>query len=536
MIFKQQVYNAGLYCRLSDEDDLDGESCSIESQKKIMEQYCNGKGINMVGFYQDDGYSGTNFERPDFKRLLDDIKMGKINLVITKDLSRFGRNYVDTGYYIEQVFDGYNVRYIAIDDAVDTLQGENMVMPIKNMMNDWYAKDISKKTKSSLNARAKSGLYLASKPAYGYVKDSDGHHLIIDPEAAAVVQRIFQLAGTSLGYNGIAKHLTKNGILTPQSYFASQHPEYFKKKVVEPHCDWNNKTLQVILNNPIYLGNTVYGKTRSKKIRSKERSARPEDEWIVASGTHEAIVTQEMWDTAHERLNSRKRETKSGDVHIFSGYLFCKDCGAAMTFNNRDFKKELNGEFLCGTYKRKGKGRCTTHYITFENVYNVVLQDVRVKAEEANRDEQQFLSSLAQESERLMAQDTVDAAGDVTQMRVRIEQLDQIISRMYEDRALGVIPVERFNAMFAKYESEQKGLKAEVAQHENRQRQQDAREDKTKAFIEFIKEVVDAPQLTPVLLSRLIKRITVGQVMPNPITGKKEQDIEIEYAIWQVVK
>jgi len=192
LIFKQQIYFAGEYGRLSDEDDNEGESCSIDSQRKIMNQFCEAKGIQVVDFYKDDGWSGTNFDRPDFQRMLSDIKRGKINMVVVKDLSRFGRNYVDCGYYIEQVFDEYNVRFIAIDDGVDTLQGENMVMPIKNMMNDFYAKDISKKTKSALNARAKSGQYLASKPAYGYMKDpADNHKPIIDPVVQEMSVRFF---------------------------------------------------------------------------------------------------------------------------------------------------------------------------------------------------------------------------------------------------------------------------------------------------------------------------------------------------------
>ena len=211
MIFKQQFYYAAEYARLSDEDDQDDESCSIDSQRKMMQQYCESKSYQAVGFYADDGYSGTNFDRPEFQRMLEDIKRGKINLVIVKDLSRFGRNYVDAGYYIEQVFDQYNVRFIAIDDGVDTLQGDNIVMPIKNMFNDFYAKDISKKTRSALNARAKSGQCLSSRPAYGYMKDpADHNHLLVDPEPAEVVRTIFNMASTIYGYNAIVKHLSHN--------------------------------------------------------------------------------------------------------------------------------------------------------------------------------------------------------------------------------------------------------------------------------------------------------------------------------------
>ena len=531
MIFKQQYYYAGLYCRLSDEDDKDGESCSIESQRKIMEQFCELKGIKVVDFYIDDGWSGTNFDRPDFKRLLDDIKRGKINLVIVKDLSRFGRNYVDSGYYIEQVFDDYNVRFIAIDDAVDTLQGDNMIMPIKNIMNDFYAKDISRKTISALNARAKNGQYLASKPAYGYVRDyTDTPKLVIDLEAAEIVRQIFYMASTNHGYKSIVNKLTEQKILTPQSYLVTKNPDYFKKKDFIPHCQWNNKTVQVILNNQIYLGNVIYGKKRSKKIRSKVQLVRPEDEWIVREGTHEAIISQDLWDLAHERLKSRKRKTTCGRVHVFSGYIFCKDCGASMAFGKRNFNRELNGEFMCGSYKRKGKEHCSTHYITYENVYNVLLADIRAKSELANKDEKRFLNSLIQESDLLTEKRTSLILKDEQKARNRIEQLDDIIAKLYEDSALGIIPRERFATMFSRYDSEQKNLKKQIDDVTQIQKKQNDSTNRVQAFTQIIKDSTDIKELTPDILSRLVKQITVGQAMRNPVTGEKQQEINIEFA------
>jgi DNA invertase Pin-like site-specific DNA recombinase len=534
MIFKQQHYYAGLYGRLSDEDDNDSDkdSCSIESQRKIMEQFCEAKNIQVVDFYKDDGWSGTNFDRPDFQRLLSDIKRGKINLVIVKDLSRFGRNYVDSGYYIENVFDDFNVRFIAIDDGVDTLQGENMVMPIKNMMNDFYAKDISKKTVSALNARAKSGQYLASKPAYGYAKDSvDSHQLVVDLESAEIVQRIFQMASMNHGYGSIVKRLTEQRILTPQSYFVTHNPDYFKKMSFIPHCQWNIKSVQVILNNPIYLGKLVYGKTRSKKVRSKNRLLRPEEEWIVRDDTHEAIISQDLWDEAHEKLNSRKREDKCGDVHIFSGYIFCKDCGASMTFWNRELNKELNGEFVCGSYKRKGKEHCTTHYVTYENIYNVLLADIRAKAALASQNEKRFMRTLEQENDLLVEKKASAILKDEQKARIRIAQLDQIISKLYEDSALGVIPQERFATLFSKYDSEQINLKRQIEEAESIQKKQSESIDKIQVFTEIIKESIEIDKLTPDILNRLIKQIRVGQAVKNPVTNEKQQSIEIEFAI-----
>jgi len=532
MLFKQQYYYAAGYERLSDEDEREGESCSIDSQRKIIGQFCESKNIQLVDYYVDDGYSGTNFDRPGFQQLLADIKRGKINMVIVKDLSRFGRNYVDSGYYIENVFDEYNVRFIAVDDAVDTLQGENMVMPIKNMMNDFYAKDISKKTRSALNARAKSGSYIASKAAYGYMKDPNDHNkLIIDPMTAETVREIFYLASTTLGYHAIVNHLTRNGILTPQSYLVTQDPGYFKKKEFKPHCQWNNKTVVTILNNPVYLGNIVYGRTRSKKIRSKDRLERPEDEWITKDGTHEPIISQELWDAAHERLKTRKREKKCGEVHMFSGYIYCADCGAAMTFNNRDLRKDLNGEFLCGSYKRKGKHACTTHYVTYEMVYQMLLDDIRAKSREANKDEERFIKSLEQENELLASREISSTVQEEKQARIRIGELDRIISKLYEDSALGVIPTERFAGMFAHYDSEQRNLKAKIANADLLQQRQQQFGDKATVFTQFIKEVTNMTELTGDILRKLVKRISIGQSGINPVTGKKEQAIEVEFAL-----
>jgi len=430
------------------------------------------------------------------------------------------------------MFEEHNVRFIAIDDNVDTLRGDDIVMPLKNVFNELYTKDISKKTRSALNARAKSGQYLSSRPAYGYMKDpADHNHLLIDQEPAEVVRTIFAMASTTYGYNAIVKHLTRQSILTPQSYFAAQNPDYFKKNPFTPHCQWNNKSVQVILQNPIYLGNLVYGKTRSKKIRGKDRSERPEDEWIVTEGTHDAIISQALWDLAHERLGSRKREGKCGEVHMLAGYIFCSDCGAAMTFNNRDFGNGRRGEFVCGTYKRKGKEHCSTHYVTYDGVYQVLLQDIRAKARAAQQNEARFMKSLEQESQYMAAQQSSLLLKDEKQARQRVAQLDQIISKLFENSALGIITVERFQALSAEYEAEQKELKAKLAAADALQHQQKEKADRLRAFTGFIREITDMEELTPTILSKLVRRITVGQAAANPVTGNKEQAIQVEFAI-----
>ena len=532
MIFKQQTYIAGAYERLSDDDEQEGESCSIETQNYINTQFCEVRGIEIYDHYVDDGYTGTNFDRPNFKRMLRDVENGKINLVIVKNLARFGRDYVDNGYYIEKIFDNYNVRFIAIEDDVDTLKGDNMIMPFKNIFNAMYPKEVSKSTKNALDARAKKGFYLASKAAYGYDKHpEDNHKVIPDSEPAGIINTMFNLAKNSYGYNAIARYLTKNKILTPQSYLVTKYPDYFKKKVFKPHCQWNIKTVQVILHNKIYLGHTIHGKTRSKTIRSKVKSFRPEDEWIVVENTHAPIVSQELWDAAHTNLASRRKSYITNGVHIFSGFLFCKDCGASMTFNNRDLKKaELNGEFMCGTYKRKGKDQCTTHYITYESIYNVILQNIRSKAALANESAERFMASLEKENKKLLAEKTSYLLKDLGQAKVRIDELDQIINSLFEQQALGKIPPERFDTMYASYESEQTELKVKVRAAERIQKQSADQAEKLQRFIGIIKDAVDVETLNTDILSKIVKRITVGQAVENPGTGEKQQDIHVEFA------
>ena len=287
MIFEQQRYKAGIYLRLSRDDDLQGESGSISTQRAMLTQYCKENNFQIADEYCDDGWSGTNFERPSFQRMLEDIYAKKINLVLTKDLSRFGRDYIQSGYYIEKIFQKHNVRYIAVGDNVDTLKGnDDILMPIKNVINDMYAKDISRKVGSAFNAKAKDGQYIASKAPLGYMKSpTDKHKLIIDEDGAEIVRRIFQMAAEGYGYNKMTREL--EGTPNPITYFMLKNPDYYDNPRWKPNYTWNNKSLRVLLDNMVYLGKIVYGRTRTTSVSSKNVSRRPKDEWIVAHDTHE---------------------------------------------------------------------------------------------------------------------------------------------------------------------------------------------------------------------------------------------------------
>jgi len=532
MITKQKTYYAGTYLRLSQDDDLNSESGSISTQREKLNQYCTEKAILIVEEYCDDGWSGANFERPGFQKMLQDIYNGKINLVITKDLSRFGRNYLETGTFIEKVFTKHNVRYIAVDDNVDTLNGiHDIMMPIKNVINDLYSKDISRKTISALNTIAKSGKYIASKPTFGYMKDpNDKHRLIIDPKAAEVVKQIFSMASNSHGYLHIARYLTKNKILTPQSYWISENPNYFKVNPHLPHNEWNLRSVHMILNNIVYLGHAVYGRTRSTDIRSKNQIVQPEENWIINRNTHEAIISQELWDMAHKNLESRARTCKNGDVHMFAKLIFCNDCGRTMAFNNRDFHKELNGEFTCSTYKKKGKEYCTTHYITFENVYNYVLNDIKKHALEAFNNPTEYKEQLYKENIQGL-KDIENQMSEIEKLKKRNAKINTLSKSLYEDKSIGIISNERFVSYISDYDSEQSEINQKIIVLEKQIKDKKRCKLNIDTFIDTIKKYKDVKELDSNILNQLISKIIICQSTSGSSNRKRINEIIIKYNV-----
>lgn len=354
---KQQHYKAALYCRLSVDDGNFGGSVSIETQKILLEQYCKDHKITDYKFYCDDGCSGTNFDRPSFKKMLSDIDEGKINLVIVKDLSRFGRNYVEAGMYVQRFTDS-NIRFIAADDNYDSLvNSDDLLFPIKNVVNEMYARDVSKKTKAAKKAKARDGQFIGSKAPFGYKIDpNDRHHLIVDEPAAQVVKRIFRLASEGVGYNKMAKIFREEKVLTPIAYFNLNNPDYFKSDYWRKEFDWHVTSIRAILNNEVYLGKLVYGKQRNKSMKSKEKVRNPKEDWIVVENCHEPIITQELWDTVHKILNAKHCPAKAGEVQMFAGLLYCSDCGHCLTYSQKQRKDgSYHGAYSCWMYKTHGK-------------------------------------------------------------------------------------------------------------------------------------------------------------------------------------
>ena len=527
---KQQNYKAALYCRLSVDDGNYGGSVSIETQKILLEQYCKDHKITNYNFYCDDGCSGTNFNRPSFKKMIDDIGNGKIDLVIVKDLSRFGRNYVETGMYVQQ-FTERNVRFIAADDNYDSLtNGDDLLFPIKNVVNEMYARDVSKKTKAAKKAKARDGQFIGSKAPFGYKIDpNDRHHLIVDEPAAQVVKRIFRLASEGVGYNKMAKIFREEKVLTPIAYFNLNNPDYFKSDYWRKEFDWHVTSIRAILNNEVYLGKLVYGKQRNKSMKSKEKVRNPKEDWIVVENCHEPIITQELWDTVHKILNAKHRPAKAGEVQMFAGLLYCSDCGHCLTYSQKQRKDgSYHGAYSCWMYKTHGKEYCASHYITFDTIYELVLIDIQRNLFQYRKNTDKFKSILSRKYQSDSQKQAEQITLEYEQKQKRCEELDKIISRLYEDNVLGRIGDERYESMSQSYELEQVEIKKALPILKSKIDELKRQSDCADNFINVIKKYTIIDKLDAAILNELIDKIVVHH-KEQAEDGRTFQQIEIYY-------
>lgn len=527
---KQQHYKAALYCRLSVDDGNFGGSVSIETQKILLEQYCKDHKITDYKFYCDDGCSGTNFDRPSFKKMLSDIDEGKINLVIVKDLSRFGRNYVEAGMYVQRFTDS-NIRFIAADDNYDSLvNSDDLLFPIKNVVNEMYARDVSKKTKAAKKAKARDGQFIGSKAPFGYKIDpNDRHHLIVDEPAAQVVRRIFRMASEGIGYNKMAKIFREEKILTPIAYFNLNNPDYFKSDYWRKEFDWHVTSIRAILNNEVYLGKLVYGKQRNKSMKSKEKVRNPKEDWIVVENCQEAIITQELWDTVHKILNAKHRPAKAGEVQMFAGLLYCSDCGHCLTYSQKQRKDgSYHGAYSCWMYKTHGKEYCASHYITFDTIYELVLIDIQRNLFQYRKNTDKFKSILSRKYQSDSQKQAEQITLEYEQKQKRCEELDKIISRLYEDNVLGRIGDERYESMSQSYELEQVEIKKALPILKSKIDELKRQSDCADNFINVIKKYTIIDKLDAAILNELIDKIVVHH-KEQAEDGRTFQQIEIYY-------
>lgn len=527
---KQQHYKAALYCRLSVDDGNFGGSVSIETQKILLEQYCKDHKITDYKFYCDDGCSGTNFDRPSFKKMLSDIDEGKINLVIVKYLSRFGRNYVEAGMYVQRFTDS-NIRFIAADDNYDSLvNSDDLLFPIKNVVNEMYARDVSKKTKAAKKAKARDGQFIGSKAPFGYKIDpNDRHHLIVDEPAAQVVKRIFRLASEGVGYNKMAKIFREEKVLTPIAYFNLNNPDYFKSDYWRKEFDWHVTSIRAILNNEVYLGKLVYGKQRNKSMKSKEKVRNPKEDWIVVENCHEPIITQELWDTVHKILNAKHRPAKAGEVQMFAGLLYCSDCGHCLTYSQKQRKDgSYHGAYSCWMYKTHSKEYCASHYITFDTIYELVLIDIQRNLFQYRKNTDKFKSILSRKYQSDSQKQAEQITLEYEQKQKRCEELDKIISRLYEDNVLGRIGDERYESMSQSYELEQVEIKKALPILKSKIDELKKQSDCADNFINVIKKYTIIDKLDAAILNELIDKIVVHH-KEQAEDGRTFQQIEIYY-------
>lgn len=528
MIEKEKEYRAALYCRLSSDDAYLGESGSIKTQRSLLTQYCKENNIPVYDVYTDDGFSGTNFERPAFKRMLNDLESHRANLVIVKDLSRFGREYAQMGMYIENYFEDWNIRFISIGENIDTLNGtDEILMPITNVINSQYAKECSRKTKQAHRALAKEGKFIGSRAPFGYIKDpKDRHHLIVDEEAASVVRSIFKMFCDGIGYVRMTKILREKKILNPQAYFNKNNPNYYKSDYWRQNFDWHATSIRVILNNPVYLGQTTFGRTKVKGKTKKKKVATDESEWIVVENTHEPIIDKATWNLAHDIMKNRRRETKSGETQMFAGLVKCSDCGSALNVS-RNAKTGKYTSFSCWVYKNYGKGRCTSHAIGYKTLYNIVLENIRRQAECASVQKEKYLEMLKNQMAEKATQDIKSVKSELKKINKRIAQLEKILNKLYEDRALEKITEERYLLMNSNYENEYNELK----ERQNVLTQQieniETTECNAETFTNLIEKYLNITELNARILNELIEKIVVHE--KEIINGEKFQMVEIYY-------
>ena len=528
---KQKYYIAGLYYRKSQEDERQGESISIENQRTILRKYAEEHGFEIHDEYIDDGVSGTTFQRPEVQRLLDDAKTGVINTIIVKDLSRFGRNYIEVGQYVDYVFPAFGIRFIAIQDNVDTENrdsGAMEMMPIMNVFNEWHAANTSKKIRTVLKANAREGKYHARKAPYGYVKGDDEKKTpIIDEEAAAVVKRIFEMRASGLSPHKIADILNAEGILNPSRYSMEKYGIVGRK---ENMGLWSFCAVNSILNNPTYLGHMAQQRWSSISYKNHKRYKKDESEWVVVHNTHEAIITQELWDKVREVEKSvaQGRKTKRGYTHPLSGFLFCADCGGKMKMNsiNRNGKVDFN--FNCGNHVRLGKSYCFSHFIQAKDIEAIVLDDIRIMAQRIVLDEKTIREDFIRHNAELADRAIKTAKKELQVKRKRTEELSRLMQIAYEDRLKGKMPEDICISFIQKYSDGQKRLETEIAELEAKLTETENTMQSADEFIRNIKKYLEAPELTREMCYELLDRVVVGG---HPKHTGKERVIDIVYKV-----
>ena len=528
---KNRNYNYGgdvtaLYCRLSKDDELVGDSNSIVHQKEMLAKYAKEHGFTNTEFYVDDGYSGTNFNRPDFQRMMSDVEEGKIRTVIVKDMSRFGRDYIMVGYYTEIYFGNCNVRFIAVNDGVDSnVQTENDLTPFKNVFNEWYAKDTSKKIRAVFKAKGNSGKHLSTNPPFGYIKDpNDKEKWIIDEEAAETVKRIFQMFVDGMRMPEIARKLTEEKVETPQLY--NLHRGRKIHRLSEFPEIWSVASVKGILDQIAYAGHTVNFQTTKKSFKNKKQVRLPKDQWVICENTQEPIIDGKTFETVQQMRKTKRAYTKFNEPNMFSGLLYCADCGNRLTIQ-RVAKHRNMDNFTCATYRKKKKGLCSSHRILVSDLERVVQCDLHKVCEYVILHEKEFVDEYLSGSKKETEKFQTRAKAELKRLRDRQDEIGRIIRKLYEDNVNGRITDERFDFLVKSYEDEGQELKRQMQDLKRSLTDSEQDEEKLSKFLNMVKTYSEIRELTPEILNSFVEKIIISET--EWYAERKMQEVKIIY-------
>ncbi len=524
---KSRDVTAFLYERLSRDDNLEGESYSIGNQKKLLAKVAKEKGYTNLVHFLDDGISGVTMDRPGFVEMICQLEQGKAAAVFVKDLSRLGRNYIEVGRLTEEFFPDHDIRLVAVSDNIDTAEGENELAPIRNLFNEWYARDISKKRRISNKIKGNASEPMG-QPPYGYIKDpNDPKHWIVDDEAAQVVRRVYSMTLEGFGTEQIAAQLEKDDVLTPRAYWLTKGIKRPGKGKQQPPTKWNSSTITKILSLQEYCGDILNFKTYSKSYKNKKRIDNDRENWVVFQDVHEAIIERAVYEQVQQKRGKiRKRRTNNGEHNMFSGLLVCADCGSNLHFHFNQGNPEIK-YFNCSNYKGN-RGTCTsTHYVRVDFLEEVVLGEIRRLTKFASLYEDEFVKAVIGHFQQAEQTDRKLKEKELKTLLARDEELDGLFERIYEDNVSGKLSDDRFAKMSRRYEDEQKELSEKIKKLRSEIEKQSSRSMTTDMFIGLVRKYTRARKLTPRMLNELVEKIEVFNA--EKIDGVWEQRLRIHY-------
>lgn len=525
---RQSEKITALYCRLSRDDELQGDSNSIVNQKAILKKYAEDNGLDAnVQYFVDDGYSGTNFNRPSWEKLIALVEDNQVGTIIVKDMSRLGRDYLKVGFYTEVMFPDKDIRFIAINNGIDsTNQADSDFTPFLNIINEWYAKDTSKKIKAVFKAKGESGKHLCVTPPYGYIKDSNDKNLwLVDDEAAEIVKRIFKMCLDGYGTTQIAKKLKAEKVLKPTAYWYEKGIVKYNTPPPNPYV-WTARTVGDILIKKEYLGHTVNFKTYKKSYKSKKTLYNSEENQMIFENTHEPIIDLDTWERVQEHRKNKRRPTKTDKTNMFSGLAYCADCGQKMYYCTTNYFESRQDHFVCST-SRKGKDECSTHFIRAVVLEKGVLQHLRYVIQTVSCFEDKFREVMGAKHKAEAKKELAAKRKAITKAEKRITELDRLFKSIYEDKANGNLTESRFQMLADDYEKEQEDLSKSVVTLTAEIEHQEEQADNIERFIEKVHKYIDLQELTPTVLNDLVKRVYVHA--PQKVDGHRTQEIDIYY-------